>query len=87
MWPTAEKINNNCLINQIMIVKPGKLSLLFVAAIVALGITLTIPLMTSYTAHGLQNQIRVPVNVCGNSVNVIANLNPASGNNCVNDRR
>ncbi len=71
-----------------MFVKSDKLSLLFVAAIVALGITLTIPLMTSYTAHALQNQIQipihVPINVCGNSVDVIGHLNPSFGNNCTN---
>lgn len=74
-----------------MIVKPVKLSLLFVAAIIALGITLTIPLMTSYTAHALQNQIQVPINmpanICGNSVNVTGNLNPSFGNHCINSSR
>ncbi|MET9698991.1 chaplin [Streptomyces sp. NPDC006529] len=32
-----------------------------------------------------QVPIHVPVNVCGNSVNVIGLLNPAFGNVCVND--
>jgi len=74
-----------------MYIKPIKLSLLFVAAIFALGITLTIPLMASYTAHALQNQIQVPINmpanVCGNSVNVNGNLNPSFGNHCINSSR
>ncbi|MFD6420303.1 chaplin [Streptomyces sp. NPDC060194] len=33
----------------------------------------------------VQVPIHVPVNVCGNSINVIALLNPAFGNACVND--
>ncbi|MFD5629316.1 MULTISPECIES: chaplin [unclassified Streptomyces] len=33
----------------------------------------------------VQVPIHVPVNVCGNSINVIALLNPAFGNTCVND--
>ncbi|WP_338698102.1 chaplin [Streptomyces sp. Q6] len=33
----------------------------------------------------VQVPVHVPVNVCGNSVNVIALLNPAFGNTCVND--
>lgn len=33
----------------------------------------------------IQVPIHIPVNVCGNSVNVIALLNPAFGNACVND--
>ncbi|MBV1939581.1 MULTISPECIES: chaplin [Streptomyces] len=33
----------------------------------------------------LQVPVHVPVNVCGNTVNVIALLNPAFGNECVND--
>lgn len=32
----------------------------------------------------VQVPIHIPVNVCGNSVNVIALLNPAFGNACVN---
>ncbi|MFI5667154.1 chaplin [Streptomyces sp. NBC_01343] len=31
-----------------------------------------------------QVPVHVPVNVCGNSVNVIGLLNPAFGNTCVN---
>ncbi|MEU3408110.1 chaplin [Streptomyces sp. NPDC096136] len=33
----------------------------------------------------VQVPVHVPVNVCGNSVNVIGALNPAFGNVCVND--
>ncbi|WP_327414494.1 chaplin [Streptomyces sp. NBC_01233] len=32
----------------------------------------------------LQFPVHVPVNVCGNTVNVIALLNPSFGNVCVN---
>lgn len=32
----------------------------------------------------IQVPVHVPVNVCGNTVNVIAVLNPAFGNRCVN---
>ncbi|MFE2476849.1 chaplin family protein [Streptomyces sp. NPDC059389] len=31
-----------------------------------------------------QVPVHIPVNVCGNSVNVIGLLNPAFGNTCVN---
>ncbi|MEU6280005.1 chaplin [Streptomyces sp. NPDC047028] len=33
----------------------------------------------------VQVPVHIPVNVCGNTVNVIAALNPAFGNPCVND--
>ncbi|MER6448802.1 chaplin [Streptomyces venezuelae] len=33
----------------------------------------------------LQVPVHVPVNVCGNTVNVIGLLNPAFGNTCVNN--
>ncbi|MFD4571292.1 chaplin ChpD [Streptomyces sp. NPDC058417] len=33
----------------------------------------------------VQIPVHVPVNVCGNSINVIGLLNPAFGNVCVND--
>ncbi|MFG2571270.1 chaplin [Streptomyces sp. NPDC048481] len=33
----------------------------------------------------VQVPIHIPVNVCGNTINVIALLNPAAGNTCVND--
>ncbi|MCJ1679655.1 chaplin [Streptomyces sp. APSN-46.1] len=32
----------------------------------------------------VQVPVHVPVNVCGNTVNIIALLNPAFGNTCVN---
>lgn len=32
----------------------------------------------------IQVPVHVPVNVCGNTVNVIALLNPSFGNTCVN---
>lgn len=32
----------------------------------------------------IQVPVHVPVNVCGNTVNVIALLNPTFGNTCVN---
>ena len=32
----------------------------------------------------IQVPIHVPINLCGNSVNVIGLLNPAFGNHCVN---
>ncbi|MFG2712475.1 chaplin [Streptomyces goshikiensis] len=32
----------------------------------------------------VQVPVHVPVNVCGNSVNVVGLLNPAFGNTCVN---
>jgi hypothetical protein len=33
----------------------------------------------------VQVPVHVPVNLCGNSVNVIGLLNPAYGNTCVNE--
>ncbi|MEG3628715.1 chaplin ChpG [Streptomyces poriticola] len=33
----------------------------------------------------LQVPVHVPVNVCGNTVNIIGLLNPAFGNECKND--
>ncbi|MFI9149782.1 chaplin [Streptomyces sp. NPDC053367] len=33
----------------------------------------------------IQVPIHVPVNVCGNTINVLALLNPAVGNTCIND--
>ncbi|MFG2985228.1 chaplin [Streptomyces sp. NPDC048258] len=32
----------------------------------------------------LQVPVNIPINVCGNTVNIIALLNPAFGNACVN---
>lgn len=36
------------------------------------------------SGNSVQLPINVPLNVCGNSVNVVGVLNPAAGNNCVN---
>ncbi|WP_051819498.1 chaplin [Streptomyces sp. NRRL S-920] len=33
----------------------------------------------------VQVPIHIPVNVCGNSIDIIGLLNPAFGNTCVND--
>ncbi|USQ88420.1 chaplin [Streptomyces phaeoluteigriseus] len=33
----------------------------------------------------IQVPIHIPINVCGNTVNVIGLLNPAAGNVCIND--
>lgn len=33
----------------------------------------------------IQVPVHVPVNVCGNTINVVGLLNPAFGNTCVND--
>ncbi|MFJ8081251.1 chaplin [Streptomyces sp. NPDC096205] len=33
----------------------------------------------------LQVPVHVPINVCGNTVNLVGLLNPAFGNTCVND--
>ncbi|WP_323179795.1 chaplin [Streptomyces bobili] len=33
----------------------------------------------------VQVPIHIPVNVCGNTINVIALLNPSAGNVCIND--
>ncbi|WP_086741920.1 chaplin [Streptomyces glaucescens] len=33
----------------------------------------------------VQVPVHVPINVCGNTVNIVAALNPAFGNVCVND--
>ncbi|MEW1657046.1 MULTISPECIES: chaplin [unclassified Streptomyces] len=32
----------------------------------------------------IQMPIHVPVNMCGNSINIVGLLNPAFGNNCLN---
>lgn len=36
------------------------------------------------SGNAVQVPVHVPVNVCGNTVNVIALLNPVFGNTCVN---
>ncbi|WP_030671036.1 chaplin [Streptomyces rimosus] len=37
------------------------------------------------SGNTVQVPVHVPVNVCGNSINVVGLLNPAFGNTCVND--
>ncbi|MFJ3307071.1 chaplin [Streptomyces sp. NPDC086549] len=37
------------------------------------------------SGNTVQLPVHVPVNVCGNTVNVVGLLNPAAGNNCVNE--
>ncbi|MEU6526633.1 chaplin [Streptomyces sp. NPDC046924] len=37
------------------------------------------------SGNAVQAPVHVPVNVCGNTVNVVGFLNPAAGNTCVND--
>ncbi|MFE0733041.1 chaplin [Streptomyces antibioticus] len=37
------------------------------------------------SGNAIQVPVHVPVNLCGNTVDVIALLNPAFGNTCVND--
>ncbi|OEJ25916.1 hypothetical protein AR457_17060 [Streptomyces agglomeratus] len=36
------------------------------------------------SGNNVQVPIHIPVNVCGNTVNIIALLNPAFGNECIN---
>ncbi|MFK0109577.1 chaplin [Streptomyces sp. NPDC091217] len=36
------------------------------------------------SGNAIQVPVHIPVNVCGNSVNVVGVLNPAFGNVCVN---
>ncbi|KUH39908.1 MULTISPECIES: chaplin [Streptomyces] len=33
----------------------------------------------------VQIPVHVPINICGNTVNIVALLNPAFGNVCIND--
>ena len=37
------------------------------------------------SGNQIQIPVHIPVNVCGNSINVAALLNPATGNACKND--
>ncbi|WP_327135227.1 chaplin [Streptomyces sp. NBC_01343] len=36
------------------------------------------------SGNAVQVPVHVPVNVCGNTVNIVGLLNPAFGNTCVN---
>ena len=37
------------------------------------------------SGNNIQVPVHVPVNLCGNTINVIGLLNPALGNTCVNN--
>lgn len=37
------------------------------------------------SGNAIQIPVHIPINACGNTVNVIGLLNPAFGNTCVND--
>ncbi|WP_320773639.1 chaplin ChpD [Streptomyces sp. CRN 30] len=73
-----------------------KSAAVFAGAILALG--MAAPAMADAGAEGaavgspgvlsgnvVQVPVHVPVNVCGNSINVVGLLNPAFGNECEND--
>ncbi|MFR9727061.1 chaplin [Streptomyces sp. MS19] len=66
------------------------------SAVAVLGTAL--PAAADSDAHGVaagspgvlsgnvvQIPVSVPINVCGNSIDIIALLNPAAGNVCIND--
>ncbi|MDT0425880.1 MULTISPECIES: chaplin [unclassified Streptomyces] len=72
-----------------------KTATVFAGAVLALGAA--VPAFADSGAEGaaigspgvlsgnlLQVPVHVPLNVCGNSINVIGLLNPAFGNTCVN---
>ncbi|NJA60876.1 chaplin [Streptomyces sp. NEAU-H3] len=72
-----------------------KTATVFAGAVLALGAA--VPAFADSGAEGaaigspgvlsgnlLQVPVHVPLNVCGNSINVIGLLNPAFGNPCVN---
>ncbi|MEU6732532.1 chaplin [Streptomyces physcomitrii] len=72
-----------------------KSSAIVAGVVVALGAAA--PAMASSGAEGgaahspgvlsgnvVQVPVHIPVNVCGNTINVIGLLNPAAGNTCVN---
>ncbi|MER7661458.1 MULTISPECIES: chaplin [unclassified Streptomyces] len=76
--------------------KSKKVAVVFAGVVMALGTAA--PAMADAGAEGaavgspgvlsgnlIQIPVHVPVNVCGNTVNVIALLNPAFGNVCAND--
>lgn len=37
------------------------------------------------SGNAIQIPVHVPVNACGNSINIVGLLNPTFGNTCVND--
>ncbi|MER5353230.1 chaplin [Kitasatospora sp. NPDC002551] len=53
-----------------------------VADSVAHGVAANSPGVLS--GNQIQIPVHIPVNVCGNSINIIGLLNPAFGNTCVN---
>ncbi|MFI9344734.1 chaplin family protein [Streptomyces sp. NPDC052773] len=70
----------------------------FAVAAASGAMALTMPAHADSTAEGaaagspgaisgntVQPPVHVPVNVCGNTVNVVGLLNPAAGNTCVNE--
>jgi hypothetical protein len=77
-------------------VKLKKSAAVVAGVIMAMG--LATPAFADAEAHGaaigspgvlsgnvVQIPVHVPINVCGNSINIIGLLNPAAGNVCVND--
>ncbi|PBC84075.1 Small secreted domain [Streptomyces sp. 2224.1] len=36
------------------------------------------------SGNAIQVPVHIPINICGNTVNIVALLNPAFGNTCVN---
>ncbi|MFF8773118.1 chaplin [Kitasatospora sp. NPDC015120] len=53
-----------------------------VADSVAEGVAANSPGVLS--GNQIQIPVHVPINVCGNSINIIGLLNPAFGNTCIN---
>ncbi|MFE2105851.1 chaplin [Kitasatospora sp. NPDC059463] len=53
-----------------------------VADSVAEGVAANSPGVLS--GNQIQIPVHIPVNVCGNSINIIGLLNPAFGNTCIN---
>jgi hypothetical protein len=37
------------------------------------------------SGNAIQVPVHIPINLCGNTINVVGLLNPAFGNTCVND--
>ncbi|WEH17857.1 chaplin [Streptomyces sp. VNUA24] len=77
-------------------VKLKKSAAVVAGVIMAMG--LATPAFADAEAHGaaigspgvlsgnvVQIPVHVPINVCGNSINIIGLLNPTAGNVCIND--
>jgi hypothetical protein len=71
---------------------------LIIAAAASGAVAVTMPVYADSAADGgtahspgvisgntIQLPVHVPVNVCGNTVNVVGLLNPAAGNRCANE--